>query len=281
MRSIRLGPTEDTQASVESLPLAASRRPLSERILHPLARRALEWGQRFRVNVTPRHFYSATPDLAALKSTDGWRQAHSMIGVRGTDLDEQLGWLRNCCPPELARRLFRADVYARACAENGEVGYGPIEADFLYSLALSRQPRLIVQIGAGLSTSILLRAREEAGAPLEITCIEPYPNEFIARQAQLGRIRLISEGAESVALAEITGLGPGALLFVDSTHAVRPGSEVNRIVLEVLPRLPIGTLVHFHDITFPYDHSPGILEDDVFFWGESTLLHAFVIHNEH
>ena len=58
-----------------------------------------------------------------------------------------------------------------------------------------------------------------------------------------------------------------------------PDGEVNRIILEALPRLTTGTLVHFHDITFPYDYFPRILQDDIFFWGESTLLHAFLIGN--
>jgi predicted O-methyltransferase YrrM len=255
------------------------KQPLSERIQHRIARRAFEWGQRLSVNVTPRHFYSATPDVVALRSSDDWKQPHSMIGVRGTDIEEQLRWVRSCCPPELGGRLAEAEIYGRACAENGEVGYGPIEADLLYCLGVTRRPRRVVQIGAGVSTSILLRVAKEGDFSLELVCIEPYPNQFIERQAELGRIRLIRQGAQSIPLHEITELGPNALLFVDSTHAVRPGSEVNRIMLEALPRLPTGTLVHFHDITFPYDYSPRILEDDIFFWGESTLLHAFLTDN--
>ena len=69
------------------------------------------------------------------------------------------------------------------------------------------------------------------------------------------------------------------MLFVDSTHTVKPGSEVNRIILEVLPRLQAGALVHFHDITFPYDYPPDILDRTLFFWNESALLLALLTGN--
>jgi hypothetical protein len=60
---------------------------------------------------------------------------------------------------------------------------------------------------------------------------------------------------------------------------VKPGSEVNRIVLEVLPRLECGVLVHFHDITFPYEYGRGFLNGDLFFPGETSLLYAFLLNN--
>jgi hypothetical protein len=87
------------------------------------------------------------------------------------------------------------------------------------------------------------------------------------------------EGAETVSLATLTALEKGDMLFVDSTHTVKPGSEVNRIILDVLPRLGAGVFVHFHDIYFPYDYQRGLLSSELFFSAESTLLHAFLINN--
>jgi Methyltransferase domain len=74
-------------------------------------------------------------------------------------------------------------------------------------------------------------------------------------------------------------LGAGDLLFIDSTHTVKPGSEVNRFVLEVLPRLDEGVLVHFHDIYFPYEYARNFLSGDLFFPGETSLLYAFMLNN--
>ena len=181
--------------------------------------------------------------------------------------------------PELGAQLAELEIYATACDQNGAVGYGPIEADFLYAFACTARPSRVVQIGAGVSTAVLLRAREACGAEIAITCIDPYPTEFLRAAAESGQIKLIAEPAETVPLEVLTDLGQGELLFVDSTHSIRPGSEVNRLVLEVLPRLRAGTLVHYHDIVFPYDHFPGLLTEELFFWSESTLLHAFLVDN--
>src|SRR5262249_10951292 len=93
-----------------------------------------------------------------------------------------------------------------------------------------------------------------------------------------GSIRLMQARAQEIDLNVLTDLAPGDLLFVDSSHAVRPGSEVNRVILEVLPRLRSGCWVHFHDIYFPYDYPASVLKT-LFFAGESTLLHAFLIEN--
>ena len=73
----------------------------------------------------------------------------------------------------------------------------------------------------------------------------------------------------------------GDLLFIDSTHAVRPGSEVNYLIHEVLPRLKPGVWVHFHDIYFPYDYARDTLDGDMLFPQESTLLYAFLTGNDH
>ena len=89
---------------------------------------------------------------------------------------------------------------------------------------------------------------------------------------------LVPKMAQEVDLQTFTSLGAGDLLFVDSTHAVRPGGEVNRIILDVLPRMFAGCVVHFHDISFPYDYQPSVLST-LFFSNESTLLHAFLVNN--
>ncbi len=91
-------------------------------------------------------------------------------------------------------------------------------------------------------------------------------------------IELIPAKAQHADLGIFSRLDRGDLLFIDSTHAVRPGSEVNRLILEVLPRLNPGCFVHFHDIYFPYDYQSTVLTT-LFFGGESTLLHAFLIGN--
>jgi len=240
-------------------------------------RKLFELGQRAGVDVSPRHFYSEVPDIRWMRRTSGWRRPYTMAAVGGAELGRQLEFVRRCSSADVVSAA--ADVHERACQANGAKGYGPIEAQFLYCFARSHRPARIIQIGAGVSTAVLLQAAADAGYEPQLTCIDPYPTGYLKSLAGMDRIRLIEAPAQEVALEELTDVHNGDLLFVDSTHTVRPGNEVNRIVLEALPRLEPGVFVHFHDITFPYDYSPGVLDADLFFWNETALLLAFLTCN--
>jgi predicted O-methyltransferase YrrM len=236
-------------------------------------------GQKFGVNVTPNHFYSDIPDFNRLAADGYWREPWSMVGISGTDIERQAAFAADCCRAH-ADKLADPAIHDEACRRNGEGGYGPVEALFLYGFVRSRKPRRIVQIGCGVSTCVILQAVEhEPGYTPTVTCVEPYPTDVLRRESQAGRIRLIPEMAQKVSLESLVALESGDLLFVDSTHTVKPGSEVLRIVFEVLPRLKPGVFVHFHDIYFPYDFSPGILGVEVFTNRESALLQAFLAMN--
>jgi predicted O-methyltransferase YrrM len=235
-------------------------------------------GQRLGWDVLPRHFYSTIPDVRELLHSESWKRPSSMTGVAGADIESQLSFLRGCCLPPLPERLRQRGIHEYACEENGQPGYGPIEADFLFCFISTKRPKKIVQVGCGVSTAVMLLAAEEASYKPEIICVDPFPTEYLTRIAQQKLIELISKPAQEVDIEVLTGLDAGDLLFVDSSHTVRPGSEVNRIILEILPRLVSGTYVHFHDIYFPYDYQSSVLTT-LFFAGESTLLHAFLIEN--
>lgn len=241
-------------------------------------RRLFELGQRAGLDILPRHFYSEIPAIAELQAQREWRQPRDMGAINGSNIVSQLSFLRSCCPPAIVERL-PSSLYDAACADNGAVGFGPVEAQFLYCFIGSRRPRRVVQIGCGASTAVILRACSNFTHAIKLTCVEPYPSRFLIDAAASGRIELVRAKAQNVGLQQLTALGGGDLFFVDSTHTVKPGSEVNRVVLEVLPRLVPNVYVHFHDILFPYDYSPTLLTSDLFFWNESVLLQAFLTHN--
>src|SRR4051812_9507825 len=93
-----------------------------------LAGSAFRVGQRLGVDVLPRHFYSAVPDIRELQQTTYWRAPTSMVGVQGTDTESQFAFVASCCTPDIVERLRRNDVLSHAIAENGDMGYGPTEA---------------------------------------------------------------------------------------------------------------------------------------------------------
>jgi predicted O-methyltransferase YrrM len=235
-------------------------------------------GQHLGVDILPRHFYSQIPDMRELRSSKSWRAPRSMYGVNGTDLDGQLEFVRDCVDESMRKLLIEEKIYESACADNGAIGYGPVEAAFLFCFAAHHRPRRIIQVGAGVSTSVLLHAARVSGYRPQITCIDPYPTEYLKRTAASGQIDLIEKKCQDVDVSMPADLGSGDLLFIDSTHTVKPGSEVNYLILEILPRLRPGCTVHFHDIYFPYDYSTTQL-DDLFVWNETALLLAFLTGN--
>ena len=244
----------------------------------PLIRLVTEVGQKAGVTVAPHSFYAEYPDLAFLKRETFWRRPMSMTGVTGVEIAPQLEFVQRCCGPYRAQ-LAAGDIHARAVERNGELGFGAVEAEFLYCFIRSQKPRRIVQIGCGVSTAVMLRAAEDEGYRPGIVCVEPYPTAMLRDEAGAGRLRLVEEIAQKAPLEVMTDLGAGDLLFIDSTHTVRLGSEVVRIVLEVLPRLAPGVLVHFHDILYPYDYPIAALKREMFFNREAVLLLAFLCMN--
>ena len=110
---------------------------------------------------------------------------------------------------------------------------------------------------------------------INFKCIEPFPSENLK---QLDGIKLIPDKMQRVSLDTFLELEKNDILFIDSTHTVKPGSDVNYLILEVLPKLKKGVIVHFHDIYLPYDYQRNLLET-YFQWMETSLLRAFLINN--
>lgn len=234
--------------------------------------------QRFRLTVLPNHFYSEIPDFNDLARSRFWRRPMSMHGIDARPLDEQLGLLGSWMEAGRAAGDV-AGVHGRACEANGEAGFGPMEAQALYAFVARERPEHIAQVGCGVSTAIILEAAADAGYEPRITCVEPYPTPMLTRLAEQGKIRLHGTRAQEMPAEELAALADGGLLFVDSTHTLRPGSEVIVLISEILPRLSAGTWAHFHDIYFPYDYGPALLEEGIFQFRENTLLYAYLANN--
>src|SRR5712672_3682404 len=109
------------------------------------------FGQGLGWDILPRHFYSAVPNISELHGSESWKQPSSMTGVAGADLESQMSFLRGCCAPPLPERLKMGGIYEHACQENGEPGYGLVEAEFLFCFIMTKRPNRIVQVGSGVS----------------------------------------------------------------------------------------------------------------------------------
>lgn len=151
------------------------------------------------------------------------------------------------------------------------------DAEFLYQFIRATKPNKIVEIGSGNSTKIAHLAntknREETGKQTTHICIEPYEMPWLE---SLKDVQVLRQPIESSKFDWKTELKAGDLLFVDSSHMIRPQGDVLKEYLEIIPSLPSGVYVHVHDIFTPKDYPKQWIVDEVRFWNEQYLLEALL-----
>jgi predicted O-methyltransferase YrrM len=125
-----------------------------------------------------------------------------------------------------------------------------LDAAAAYALVRRERPRRVVEIGSGHSTRFLARAAADGATGTEIVCIDPAPRTTLEGLDVRHEPRLLAESDRKLFAA----LAPGDVLFVDSSHVGMPGSDVDRLFLDVLPRLSPGVLVHVHDVFLPHPY---------------------------
>ena len=125
-----------------------------------------------------------------------------------------------------------------------------LDAAVAYALVRERKPQRIVEVGSGHSTRVLSRALGGVG---EIVAIDPAPRADII---DLPGVRVVPSTLQTAPLELFDGLRAGDALFIDSSHILMPGSDVDILLNRVLPMLPAGVLIHIHDIFLPFDYPP-------------------------
>ena len=124
-----------------------------------------------------------------------------------------------------------------------------LDAALLYGLVRARKPARIVEIGSGHSTRFAARAVADEGLPTIITAIDPAPRADIAGLS--GRVSIQQVTIQQAGDTAFRDLAAGDMLFIDSSHVLMSGSDVDILLNRVMPMLPKGALVHIHDILLP------------------------------
>jgi predicted O-methyltransferase YrrM len=128
-----------------------------------------------------------------------------------------------------------------------------LDAAATYALVRGLRPKRILEVGSGHSTRFLARAIADGGLATTLTCIDPAPRAALDGLP----VRRLAHLLEEVPEAEFANLAAGDVLFVDSSHVLMPGSDVDRLLNRILPDLAPGVLVHFHDIFLPDPYPTG------------------------
>lgn len=181
--------------------------------------------------VFPNYYYSPVSDVNQLeKSKDVWAKKSDLPAVQ-VDLDEQVENLRKICL-RFQKEFIGNKNYLNAVESHFGPGYGFVEAQALHGFLRSKKPKKIIEVGSGVSTYCMLKAveinQEENDISTEITCIEPFPSDKIKT---LQDVDLIKEKVQSIPVSKFEDLSGGNFLFIDSSHTVRPGGDVNYLIL--------------------------------------------------
>jgi hypothetical protein len=172
--------------------------------------------------------------------------------------------------PELARIAREFDVSLLPEPAWCGVPIAPFDSAALYTLIGETKPALYLEIGSGITTAFARRSIRDHGLSTRIISIDPEPRSAIDAVCD----EVIRAGLETCDLAVFDRLQPGDILFLDGSHRVFMNSDVTVFMIDVLPRLKPGVLVHIHDITLPWDYYDTLVP---WYWSEMYILAAYLI----
>ncbi len=217
-----------------------------------------------RLHITPVHYYSPIPNSADLNSGT-FKRIYRDNGV-DWNIKQQLYYLQS--------------VFAKYMNEfepSQNTGLSLVDSFILYAMIREKKPKVMIEVGSGETTKIsllaLARNREE-GHSCKFYAVEPYPSEELKR-IKATDFQLIDNKLEHI---DLNFLITADLFFIDSSHVSKIGSDVNYEVLEIVPNLKRGAIVHWHDIMMPGEYYEEWVRGHLF-WNESYLLHAFMLFN--
>jgi hypothetical protein len=226
------------------------------------------------------HFYSPIADPVDIRARKRriWKRVDEMPGIHLCISDQMM----------LLRQLKSYTASINYPVEQpkdltsyfyGNDQFPVLDAEFLYAVLCHFRPKSMIEVGCGFSSLITADVnRRLLGSKLEFSCIEPFPRQFLIDGVD-GITQLVQQKVEDVELSFFDRLDSGDILFIDSSHVSKVGSDVNYLFFEVLPRLKKGVMVHVHDIFLPDEYPSEWVIDQGRNWNEQYLLRAFLQFN--
>jgi len=230
------------------------------------------------------HFYSPVVDTDELATREAqvWPDQPEVLGV---DFDDASHKHVLC---ELFPAFMGDFDYADAApAEDAELDcyyiqnsqFGWLDARALFVLLRAWRPQRIIEVGSGYSSLLMADVNHRFfDSACKITCIEPYPRPFL-RKAIPGLSEVIEQKVQDVPMALFETLERGDILFIDSSHVAKTGSDVNYLFFDVLPRLKPGVRIHIHDIALPHDYPKDWALVENRSWNEQYVLRALLMYS--
>lgn len=229
------------------------------------------------------HFYSPIPSLSEMQSRESTLFGPPPQVIPGLDLNEQ-GQLATLAAmtPYYAEQPWDDQPRRGLRFHFDNPNFRDGEAIPLYALLRHNRPRRLLEVGSGYSSAATLDVNQRfLGGSMSCTFVEPHPEllESLLAPGDRERIRIVPAGLQDAPAELFQELGAGDVLFIDSTHVLKTGSDVCHLLFQVLPALAPGVVIHIHDIYYPFEYP----REWVFqgrAWNEAYALRAFLQYNE-
>lgn len=232
--------------------------------------------------VPPGHFYSPITDSNEASSHLAKVMAAGAPTL-GITLDDQLmkaNWEKLSIAAEHIPFSDDQNSEHRYYYQNDQFSYG--DAYIYYAFLKTLQPNNVVEIGSGYSSALALDACSMLDLETKLTFIEPYPERLkrLARDDDEKRMTLIEKKVQDVDLSVFEKLQANDILFIDSSHVAKTGSDVCFEIFEILPRLSAGVFILIHDMFYPFEYSRRWAVDEARSWNELYIVRAMLMHSQ-
>ncbi len=226
------------------------------------------------------HFYSPLPDIDAIK--ESFKPDDGIAGIN-LGIEAQFEFLE-------VIESFYPDLPFSDRPGVGAVGgastrfgyandfFGHSDAITLFTMLRALRPRQVIEVGSGHSSAVMLDTRERFLPDTRLCFIEPYPDRLKSLLRSGDDFELIEGKVQNVPIDRFRALQAGDILFIDSSHVSKAGSDVNDLFFRVIPALAVGVVVHIHDILWPFEYPMEWLVEGRA-WNEAYLLRAFLQYN--
>jgi hypothetical protein len=232
--------------------------------------------------VGPGHYYSPFPDMDEVARRMSYIFQPTGFDLAGIDLraDTQKQLLREFLP-YYARPLIERSHNPDSRYFRPNVSFHFQDAFTLYAMLRHLRPKRLVEVGCGMSSCVILDSCEKLQLATTLTFIDPHPDFMLQliRPTDHARFELRPACIQDVPFEVFAQLDSGDILFIDTSHSSKIGSDVNHIFFRILPFLKKGVFVHFHDIWYPFEYPVDWLHRGMF-WNEAYLLRAFLMFNQ-
>lgn len=236
----------------------------------------------FKSLFPPGHYYSPIPSIEDIKAREDTIFRKSQRRIAGVELNEstQLDLLK-CFEEYYAEMPFGDSKQSglRYYLDNSYYSYA--DGIFLYSMMRHIKPRRVIEVGSGFSSALMLDVNEcFYNNSIELTFIEPHPERLnsLINDADTKNVRLLENKLEETPVSIFQNLTKNDILFIDSSHVSKAGSDVNALIFDILPVIASGVYIHIHDIFYPFEYPKNWIYKGVS-WNEAYILRAFLQFN--